>query len=67
MYQAVISSNSSHERAYEVSSRSAIKAAMDLGRCEGGEVVRIYNKAGRLLSEARWTPEDGGKYYLCAV
>ena len=67
MYQAIISSNSCHERVCEVSSRSAIKAAMDLGRCEGGEVVRIYNKAGRLLSEARWTPEDGGKYYLCAV
>ena len=46
---------------------TAIKAAMDLGRCEGGEVVRMYNKAGRLLSEARWTPEDGGKYYRCAV
>lgn len=67
MYKAVISSNSSHERAYETCSQSAIKAALDLGRCEGGEVVRVYSKAGRLLSKARWTPEDGGKYYRCAV
>lgn len=67
MYQAVISSNSSHDRVHSVSSQSAIKAALDLGRCEGGEVVRIYNKVGRLLSEARWMSEDGGKYYRCAV
>lgn len=67
MYQAIISSNSSHERIYEVSGRSAIKVALDLGRCEVGEVVRIYSKAGRLISEARWTPEGGGKYYRCAV
>ena len=39
MYQAVISSNSSHDRIHSV----------------------------RLPSEARWTPEDGGKYYRCAV
>lgn len=44
MHQAIISSNSSHERIYKASSRSAIKAIMDLGYCESGKVVRIYSR-----------------------
>ncbi len=67
MYLAIISSNSSHQHTHKTISKGALKAALDFGRCEGGEVVRAYSRAGRLLSEARWTPEDGGKYYRCAV
>ena len=37
------------------------------GRCEGGEVVTVTNKSGRVLSRAAWTPEDGGHYYRVFV
>lgn len=52
-------------REYAVATSSALKAAQLLGFCGGGEVVRIYTKSGKQISEARWTPEDGGKYYRC--
>jgi hypothetical protein len=67
MYICKIYSNSSNGREYEVNTKSAVKAAKELGRCEGGEVVTITNKSGRVLSEARWTPEEGGKYYQCNI
>lgn len=67
MYKCIIWSNSSHEREYDVATKSAYKAAQELGRCEGGEVVEIRNQSGRVLSRARWTPEDGGKYYRCEI
>ena len=63
MYKCVIWSNSSTGREYEVHTRSALKAAQMYGRCEGGEVVQIRTRSGKVISEARWTPEDGGKYY----
>lgn len=63
MFKCIISSNSSHAREYRVSTRSAVKAAQELGRCEGGEVVEIRNQSGRLLSRCQWTPEDGGRYF----
>ena len=37
-------------REYETSSRSAMRAAKQFGRCEGGERVTV------------WTPENDGKY-----
>lgn len=67
MYICTIESNSSRPRAYEVKTKSAYKAALELGRCEGGEIVTISTKSGRIISQARWTPENGGKYYRCTI
>lgn len=47
---------------YETDSRSALKAAEQFGRFEGGEVVTVTNKSGKVLDKAVYTPEDGGKY-----
>ena len=63
MYKCVIWSNSSNGREYYVNTRSAFKAAQMYGRCEGGEVAQIRTASGKVISEARWTPEGGGKYY----
>ena len=62
MYKCIITSDSSAGREYEVSTKSAYKAALELGRCEGGETVTITTKSGRELSRVIWTPEDGGRY-----
>lgn len=63
MYKCVIWSNNSCERKYTVKTRSAMRAAMELGRCEGGEVVQIETMTtGLVLSRVQWIPEDGGKY-----
>lgn len=68
MYKCIIWSDSSHAREYSVATKSAYKAAQKLGRCEGGEVVEVRTiKTNRLLSRARWTPEDGGRYYRAAA
>lgn len=67
-YKCVIWSNSSYPREYEVSTRSAMKAAKDLGRCEGGEVVQIEAlTTGRVLSRVLWSPQDGGGYYRVTI
>ena len=67
-YKAIIESNSADAREYIVSSASAMKAAQEYGRAEGGEVVTVTTvKSGRVLSRVRWTPEDGGRYYRCDV
>ena len=67
-YKAIIESNSADAREYIVSSSSAMKAAQEYGRAEGGEVVTVTTvKSGRILSRVRWTPEDGGRYYRCEV
>jgi hypothetical protein len=62
-YICRISSNSSTGREYEVETKSATKCAERFGRYEGGEVVTVYSRSGRVLSEVRYSPEDGGKYY----
>ena len=41
MYKCIIWSNNSCEREYTVKTRSAMRAAIELGRCDGGEVVQI--------------------------
>lgn len=66
-YKCVIWSNSSHERTYNVHTRSAYKAAQELGRCDGGEIVEIRTASGNVISRAAYTPEDGGKYYRCEL
>lgn len=67
MYKAIITSNSSDGREYAVTTRSALKVAKQYGRGEGGEIVRVLDTSGRVISEARWTPENGGKYYRATV
>ena len=63
MYRCIIWSNNSYAREYDVPTRSAYKAAQMYGRCESGEVVQVRSASGNVISEARWTPENGGKYY----
>ena len=63
MYKCIVWSNNSHTREYDANTKSAIKAAQMYGRCESGEVVQIRTASGKLINEARWTPENGGRYY----
>jgi len=67
MYKCIITSNNSNGREYEVKTKSAMVAAKELGRCEGNEIVTIYNKSGKAISQARWTPENGGEYYRAYI
>ena len=67
MYICIIYSNNSHAREYSVNTKSAMKCAEMFGRCEFGEVVTVRRKCGTVISQARYTPEDGGKYYRCDV
>ena len=62
-YKVIVTSNFSYGREYETDSKSAMKAAQEYGRCEGGESVKVCTKSGKVLSEVRWSPEDGGKYW----
>ena len=63
MYKCIIWSNNSCDREYTVKTKSAMRAAMELGHGEGGEVVQVETMTtGRVLSRVQWTPEDGGKY-----
>lgn len=66
-YICTISSNSSNEREYTVKTKSAMKCAESLGRCEGGEVVTVRTKSGRILSRVMWSPEMGGSYYRVTI
>jgi hypothetical protein len=64
MNKCIIWSNSSNGREYDVTTTSAYKAAQVYGRCESGEVVQIRTmRSGKVISEVRWTAENGGKYY----
>lgn len=68
MMKCVIWSDSSFPREYQVCTKSAMVAAKELGRCEGGEMVQIETmRAGRVISRVQWTPEDGGKYVRVTV
>ena len=49
-------------REYETSSRSAMRAAKQFGRCEGGERVTVWTRGGKAISRVVWTPENDGKY-----
>lgn len=57
MYTCTITSNSSNGRTYEVATTSAIKCAEMFGRCEGGEVITVRRKSGRILSRATYNIE----------
>ena len=67
-YKCIIWSNSSYPREYEVNSKSAMKAAKDLGRCEGGEVVQIETlTTGRVLSRVIRNPEKRSEYIRVTI
>ncbi|HIS84625.1 MAG TPA: hypothetical protein IAB50_03480 [Candidatus Faecivicinus avistercoris] len=66
-YIITIASNASHEREYPTDSRSAMKAAEQYGRCEGGETVTVWTKSGKEISRVVWTPEGGGRYLRVAL
>lgn len=53
-YTCTITSNSSAERCYCVATRSAVKAAQQLGRAESGKTVTITSRSGKVLSRAIW-------------
>jgi hypothetical protein len=65
-YKVVVVSNGSYGKEYNRDSRDVLRLAGKYGRCDGGEKVQIY-QGDRLISEVRWTPENGGRYYRCAV
>ena len=61
-----ITSNSSYGREYEVSTTSAMKAAEQYGRAEGGEIVTVATKSGKILSRVEWSTEQR-KYIRVSV
>lgn len=62
-YICTVRSPSTYPREYTVTTSSAYKAAQDLGRGEGGEVVEITRpRSGRVVSAAMWSTE-GRCYY----
>ena len=65
-YYCHVESNTSYPRQYETDSRSALVNADRFGRFEGGEIVTVTNKHGRVIDRAAYSPEDGGKYYKVA-
>lgn len=65
-YICTVRSPSTYPREYTVTTSSAYKAAQDLGRGEGGEVVEITRpRSGRVVSAAMWSTE-GRRYYRAA-
>lgn len=58
-YICTVTSNSTSPREYTVSTRSAMKCADMYGRAEGGEVVTVCNKSGRVLSRVDYYPGAG--------
>lgn len=63
--KAIIKSNNSHQREYNARSRSAIVAAKELGRCEGGEVVEVRTNKGKLIDKAMWDNENRKYIRVC--
>lgn len=62
-YICIVRSPSTYAREYTVTTSSACKAAQELGRADGGEVVEIKRpRSGRVVSMARWSDEDR-RYY----
>lgn len=64
-YILTVDANGTNEREYIIHTASAYKAAAEYGRCEGGEVLRVYTIGGKLISEARYNAECG--YIRCTV
>lgn len=67
MYKIIITSDFSLGREYTIDkAMTALEAADEYGRCEGGEFVSIYED-DILTEQVRWAPEDGGHYYECEI
>jgi len=63
--KVIIKSNNSHAREYDVKTRSALVAAKELGRCEGGEVVEVRTNKGKLIDKALWSCENQKYFRVC--
>jgi 23S rRNA G2069 N7-methylase RlmK/C1962 C5-methylase RlmI len=63
--KVIIKSNNSHQREYNVKSRSALVNAKELGRCEGGEVVEVRTNKGKLIDKAAWNCENQKYIRVC--
>lgn len=63
--KAIIKSDNSFQREYDVKSRSALVAANELGRCEGGEVVEVRTNKGKLIDKAAWDSESQKYIRVC--
>lgn len=63
--KAIIKSDNSFQREYDVKSRSALVAANELGRCEGGEVVEVRTNKGKLIDKAMWDCENQKYLRVC--
>lgn len=62
-YICIVRSPSTYAREYTVTTSSAYKAAQELGRCEGGEVVEIVRpRSGRVVSAVVWS-SAARRYY----
>lgn len=57
-YLCTVSSDSTEEKVYPVSSRSALKAAQKYGKAEGNETVTIRTYSGHILSRAMWDSQS---------
>jgi hypothetical protein len=65
-YVCTVSSNTTEDRQYVVSTRSAMACAKEYGRCEGGESVTVRTLQGKPLSRVLWSMEEK-KYYNVVV
>lgn len=67
-YICIVRSPSTWAREYTVTTSSAYKAAQDLGRGEGGEIVEIVRPRTPWIVQscARWDPE-ARRYYRCIL
>ena len=63
--KAIIKSNNSYPLEYDVKTRSAIVAAKELGRCEGGEVVEVRTNKGKPIDRACWDCETQKYCRVC--
>ena len=63
--KAIIKSNNTHPREYDVRTRSALVTAKELGRCEGGEVVEVRTNKGKVIDKAMWNCETQKYCRVC--
>lgn len=62
MYKCVVENPGRYCHEYPAITRSAYKAAKEVGMCQGGETVTILTKNQKEVSRVIYTPENGGKY-----
>ena len=62
MYICRVENPGKYCREYQTITRSAYKAAQEVGRFQAGETITVLTSYGKEISRAIYTPEDGGKY-----